>query len=114
MGSIIRTSAKALAILLGLLAPLGTASAFQLNACWAGFACIDGATLFRNANDAFFFAAGIIALTIFLIGAFMMVIGGVNETILQNAKKAMKGSLIGLALITGSYGIYRTVLWWFY
>ena len=47
-------------------------------------------------------------------GAFMMVISGGHDTMLQNAKKAMKGSLIGFALITGSYGIYRTVVWWFY
>ena len=75
---------------------------------------MDPVTLVANMNDSFFFAAGIIALTIFLAGAFMMVISGGHDTMLQNAKKAMKGSLIGFALITGSYGIYRTVVWWFY
>jgi len=96
-----------------MLVPL-SAYAFQMNPCWAGVACINPATLFVKFNDAFFFAGGLIALTIFLVGAFMMVISAGQDTMLQAGKRAMKGSLIGLALIAGSYGIYRTVVWWLY
>lgn len=85
-----------------------------MDPCWAGVSCIDPVTLFVNMNDALFFAGGLIAVTIFLVGAFMMVISAGQDTLLQAGKRAMKGSLIGLALIAGSYGIYRTVVWWLY
>ena len=54
-------------------------------------------------------AAGMIAVAIFVVGAFLMTISAGNDTLLQAAKRALKGSLIGIAIVTGSYGIYRTV-----
>ncbi len=102
------------ATVLGTLLPIASASAFQLHTCWAGIACIDPGTIFSRLNDLFFYSAGAIALSIFLIGAFMMVISGGQDTLLQSGKRAMKGSLIGLALVAGSYGIYRTVVAWLY
>lgn len=106
-------------ILFGLLAPLAQAETvsspgFKFNACWAGIACIKPGILFTQINDAFFAIAGMIALSIFLVGAFMMVISAGQDTLLQSGKRAMKGSLIGIALVTGSYGIYRTVVFWLY
>lgn len=101
------------ATLIGVLIPM-QALAFQLNTCWSGIACMNPATLFANMNNAFFAAAGAIAVAIFLAGAFMMVISAGQDTILQAGKRAMKGSLIGIALVTGSYGIYRTVIYWLY
>lgn len=104
---------RVIGVALGMLVPF-SAYAFQMNPCWAGVFCDGPATLFVNFNNAFFFAGGLIAVTIFLVGAFMMVISAGQDTMLQAGKRAMKGSLIGLALIAGSYGIYRTVVWWLY
>ena len=104
-------------IFFGLLAPLAQAASspgFQMNPCWAGIACTRPGPLFQQMNNAFFAAAGMIALSIFLVGAFMMVISAGQDTLLQSGKRAMKGSLIGIALVTGSYGIYRTVVYWLY
>lgn len=103
--------------LLGLLAPIAEAASspgFKLNACWAGIACVKPGPLFQQMNNAFFAAAGMIALSIFLVGAFMMTISAGHDPLLQSGKRAMKGSLIGIALVTGSYGIYRTVVFWLY
>ena len=104
-------------MLLGLLAPFAQAASspgFQLNACWAGIACVKPGPLFTQMNDAFFAVAGMIAISIFLVGAFMMVISAGQDTLLQSGKRAMKGSLIGIAIVTGAYGIYRTVVFWLY
>jgi hypothetical protein len=87
---------------------------FALDVCWGGIACMDSLTLTVKFNDAFFLAASLIALAVFLIGAFLMVISAGQDTLLQPAKRAMKGSLIGLAIIVGSYGIYRTVVFLLY
>lgn len=101
------------AIAIGVLVPFSS-YAFQMNPCWVGVACIGPASLLTNMNNALFFASGLIALTIFLAGAFIMVISAGQDTLLQAGKRAMKGSLIGMAIIAGSYGIYRTVVWWLY
>ena len=104
-------------ILFGLIAPLAQAASspgFKLNACWAGIACVKPGPLFTQMNDVFFAVAGMIALSIFLVGAFMMVISAGQDTLLQSGKRAMKGSLIGIAIVTGAYGIYRTVVFWLY
>lgn len=104
-------------ILFGFLAPLAQAASspgFKLNACWAGIACVKPGPLFQQLNNAFFAAAGMIALSIFLYGAFRMVTSAGKDEWLQAGKNAMKYSLIGFALVTGSYGIYRTVVYWLY
>ena len=99
---------------IGATIPLGKAFAFELNTCWSGIACMNPGELFVKMNDAFFFMAGLIAMTIFLVGAFRMVISAGNDSELQSAKGMMKGALIGIALVSGSYGIYRTVVFWLY
>ena len=86
----------------------------KLNVCWGGIPCIPPATLFTTMNDAFFYIAALIALAIFLIGAFRMTISAGRETEIQAGKTAMIGSLVGLALVTASFGIYRTVVYWLY
>ncbi len=53
-------------------------------------------------------------ITLFLIGAFKMVMYGYNENKLKEGKDLMIGSLIGLCVILGSYGIIRTVLFLVY
>jgi uncharacterized membrane protein YdbT with pleckstrin-like domain len=53
-------------------------------------------------------------ITLFLIGAFKMVMYGYNENKLKEGKDLMIGSLIGLCVILGSYGILRTVLYLVY
>ena len=85
-----------------------------IDVCWGGIPCIAPLPLFARLHDVFFLAAGAIAVTIFLVGAFMMVISTGNDSILQNAKRAMKGSLIGAALVAGSYALYRIVIFLLY
>ena len=87
---------------------------FYFSGCWGGLPCLTTENFTRSFNDAFFLASGAIALSIFVVGAFLMVISAGNDTLLQAAKRAMKGSLIGLALIVGSYGIYRTIVFLVY
>ena len=53
-------------------------------------------------------------IVLFLYGAFRMVTSAGKDEWLQAGKNAMKYSLIGFALVTGSYGIYRTVVYWLY
>jgi len=85
-----------------------------LNACWGGVACDTVETVGIRFNKAFIASAGLIALSIFLIGAFLMVFGGVSETLRQSGKRAMINSLVGLAIVVGCYGIYRTVVFLLY
>jgi hypothetical protein len=94
--------------------PGSMAVQFWVNTCWAGIACIDFNTLGLKFNDAFFLAAASISLMVFIIGAFMMTISTGNDTLLQNARRAMKGSLIGIALVVGSYGLWRTIVFLLY
>lgn len=51
---------------------------------------------------------------VFLLGAAQIVTSHGDQTKIDNGKKMMFGSLTGLALITCSYGIIRTVLWFLY
>jgi hypothetical protein len=114
------TKAALLGLLLPVLANAGdpaisisTPPQIFLDPCWGGVSgvlCRSMAEVGRSLNDAFFLAAASIALAVFVIGAFLMVISAGNDENLQRAKRAMKGSMIGLALITGSYGIYRTMV----
>lgn len=103
-----------LGTLLGTVIPLSNVYAFSLNTCWSGIACLNPGEVFVNMNDAFFYIAGLIAMTIFLVGAFRMVISAGSDSELQAAKAMMKGALIGIALVSGSFGIYRTVVFWLY
>ena len=108
----IRIGAILLGSITGATLPMGRANAFKLNTCWSGIACLNPGELFVNMNDSFFYISGLIALAIFLLGAFRMVISAGNDSSLQEAKGLMKGALIGIALIAGSFGIYRTVVFW--
>jgi len=87
---------------------------FWFSGCFGSLPCLTPDNFTRSFNDAFFIASGAIALSIFVVGAFLMVISAGNDTLLQAAKRAMKGSLIGLALVVGSYGIYRTIVFLLY
>ena len=51
---------------------------------------------------------------VFLIGASLLVISAGDQTKVDNGKKMMVGALIGLAIIMGSYGILRTILYFLY
>ncbi len=60
-----------------------------------------------------FLAATIVTISVlfFLIGAvFLIASHGSNTDFLEKGKKTMRNSLIGLAIVLGSYAILRTVL----
>jgi hypothetical protein len=65
-----------------------------------------------------FLAGTITAVTIvlFLIGAFSLIFGALtnNEDLLGKGKNSMKRSLMGMAIVLGSYAILRTVLYLLY
>jgi hypothetical protein len=82
--------------------------------CWGGIPCMSLEALTVTSTNSMFLAAFFIGIAVFIVGAFLMVISGGNDTLLQAAKRAMKGSLIGVALVAGAYGIYRTVVYIFY
>ena len=85
-----------------------------LKTCWRGIACSSVEDVGIRFNIAFIASAGLIALSVFLIGAFLMTISGGKDTLLQAGKRAMINSLVGLALVVGCYGIYRTVVYLLY
>ena len=51
---------------------------------------------------------------IFVAGAASLVLSHGDQTKVDNGKKMMIGSLIGVAIIMGSYGILRTVFFFLY
>lgn len=52
----------------------------------------------------------LVATALFLLGSFVMVASGGEETLLANGKKICKASLIGLAIIVGSWMLMSTVV----
>jgi hypothetical protein len=53
----------------------------------------------------------IVSSVVFIIGAFMMVASRGKDDQVSTGKAMMTGSLIGMCVVLGSYGIYRTVLY---
>lgn len=51
---------------------------------------------------------------LFVVGAAMLTMSRGDQTKVDNGKKMMISALIGLALVMGSYGIIRTVLYFLY
>lgn len=101
----------------GLLVPLHAEAAappspgsFFMDVCWTGFACINNAQITANLITAAFASITFVAVSIFLVGTVLWVFSAGNDTLLQKGKGMMQYSLIGLALVVGSYGIYRTVV----
>lgn len=58
-------------------------------------------------------AAGVCTL-LFLLGAAQLTVSKGDQTKVDNGKKLMVSALIGLAIILGSYGIIRTILYFLY
>jgi hypothetical protein len=58
-------------------------------------------------------ATGVCSL-LFLAGAAQLTISRGDQTKVDNGKKMMVSALIGLAIVMGSYGIIRTVLFFLY
>ena len=58
-------------------------------------------------------AAGVCTF-LFLLGAGQLTISHGDQTKVDNGKKMMIGALVGLAIILGSYGIMRTILYFAY
>ena len=56
-------------------------------------------------------SAGAVAICVFLIGAFYVVSSSVHAEGMETGKKMMKNSLMGLAIILGSFAILRTVFY---
>ena len=55
-----------------------------------------------------------VCIAMFLMGAFMLVISRGKQDQVDRGKNFMIGSLIGLGIVLGSYGILRTVLYIIY
>ena len=109
----LRAFIRSAALLVGVLIParsLAESHFMHLNACWGGIACDSVEVVGVRFNIAFIASAGLIALSVFLIGAFLMTISGGKDTLLQAGKRAMINSLIGLALVVGCYALYRTAV----
>ena len=58
-------------------------------------------------------AVGVCTL-LFLIGAGLLTVSHGDQTKVDNGKKLMISALVGLAIILGSYGIMRTILYFTY
>jgi hypothetical protein len=67
-------------------------------------------------NIMFYMAAviGFVAVAMFMVGALMMVLGGVKEEMRDGAKKLIFGSIIGMGVVLGSYAIVRTVYYFLF
>lgn len=52
---------------------------------------------------------GLIALTMFIVGAFMVTLSGVKEDLRERGKDMMIGSVISMAVVAGAYAILRTI-----
>jgi len=94
--------------------PPPPATAFFMDVCWGGFACLTNAQVTVNLINAAFVSISFLAVTIFLVGALLWVLSAGNDTLIQRGKGMMELSLIGLALVVGSYGIYRTIVFILY
>lgn len=81
-----------------------------MDVCWAGFFCLSNAQLTTNFIRAAFYSASFFAVSIFLVGAALWVFSAGNDTLIQKGKGMMQYSLIGLALVVGSYAIWRTIV----
>lgn len=55
-----------------------------------------------------------ICTVLFLIGAAQLTVSRGDQTKVDNGKKMMISALVGLAIIIGSYGIMRTILYFLY
>ena len=112
-----RLTAACVAIALALLPFMAFAQggpAFFMKVCWLGIACLTNAQIILKILTALFTSAALVCVAIFLIGAACLVFSAGNDTLLQKGKGMMVGSMIGLALIVGSFGIYRTVIFILY
>lgn len=93
---------------------LAAGPVFFMDVCWLGFACLTNAQVLANFIHASFIAASFVSFAVFLVGAALMVFSTGNDTLLQKARGMMQYSLVGLALVVGSYGIYRTIVFILY
>lgn len=84
--------------------------AFFMDVCWMGFACLSNLQVTANFIQSAFYASSFITVAIFLIGTALWVFSAGNDTLVQKGKGMMQYSLIGLALVVGSYAIWRTVV----
>jgi large-conductance mechanosensitive channel len=76
-----------------------------------GFKAITFPRLITNIINFLVGAIAIFCLTLFLVGAYHMVVAGENETRLGKGKDLMLGSLIGLAVGLSAYAVVRTVFY---
>lgn len=87
---------------------------FYMNPCFYLFACMDFNRLGQNITNGLLGAAALVCTAIFVVGAAFVVFSAGNDTPLQKGRGMMTGSAIGLAIIVGSYAIYRTVVFVLY
>ena len=112
---------RLLSLVFGILSGLSLAPAqasavvFTMNPCFYGdFGCIDFNRLGLNLTNALFSASALVCTAIFIVGAAFVVFSAGNDTPLQKGRGMMTGSAIGLAIVVGSYAIYRTVVFLLY
>lgn len=87
-------------------------------ACPAHTVCIDTGTvgitiphIMGRIVDLLLYWSGFVSITLFIVGGLLMIGSGGSDTFLSTGKKIMKGSLIGLAIVLGSWMILSTVLY---
>ena len=76
-----------------------------------------GYTIGGLANDLINLLAGAIvsiSATMFIVGAFCIVLSAGKESLITRGKDLMIGSLIGMGVVLGAYAIFRTALYVFY
>jgi Type IV secretion system pilin len=66
-------------------------------------------TFFSNLIAYSAYLIGFVTATLFLIGALMVVLSRGKPDQMENGKKLMINSLIGMMIVLGAYGILRTV-----
>lgn len=56
----------------------------------------------------------VVAIAAFVVGALMMVLSRGKDDMIEKAKKLLISSVIGMAVVLGSYMIVRTVNWFLF
>ena len=69
------------------------------------------AGIMGNIVNLLLYWSSFVAAMLFIVGGILMIGSGGSDTFLSTGKKIMKGSLIGFAIVLGSWMILSTVLY---
>lgn len=81
---------------------------------FGGEASVTLSDLFANVVSLLVGVAGPVLFVLFLYGAFLMIGGAGKEDWAKRGKSVMVGTLIGMGIIIGSYGIMRMLYYVIY